>query len=260
MYFGGWQLWHPINTFQIPVGAIGYGPERAALMAKKARELIAKGGVETAWGYRVLAWTAHYLQDLAQPFHSVQVPHLDMVPWYALLRWPPSQGFADLVKETTRTMANYHWAFEHYTYYRLTAKIGGAGAAQERQSPYTACLEKPDAPPSEAGTSGETRAVMIEDPHRDEFTKDPLLLANRTAKASVQIGAEIGSANMKFFGVQLKDRSVDIPNGKGEPDYVMLTVSPDLVDSRAELARVTCRALGNASVATRAGIIGAVRP
>jgi hypothetical protein len=251
MYFGGWQLWHPIHTFQIPAGAIGYAPERAALMANKARELIAKGGVETAWGYRVLAWSIHYLQDLSQPFHAVQIPHLNMVPWYALLQWPPSAGFADLVKETTRTIANYHWSFEHYTYYRLTAKIGGVGAAQERHSVYAACMEKPDKMPSDSGVSGETRAVLLEDPHRGEFLADPRLLAERVAKASVQIGAETGAANMKFFGPGLKDRSVDIPNGKGERDYAEMNLSPDLVDARAELTRITCRALGNASVATR---------
>lgn len=251
MYFGGWQLWHPFNTFQIPAKAIGYAPERAALMANKARELISKGGIEAAWGFRVLAWSIHYLQDLSQPFHAVQIPHLNMVPWYTLLRWPPSEGFTDLVRETTRTIANYHWSFEHYTHYRLTAKIGGEGAAQERHSVYAACLQKPDRSPLDSGVSGETRANLLEDPRRGELLGNPKLLAERVAKASVQLGAEAGSANMKFFGAGLKDRSVDIANGKGERDYAEMNVSPDLVEARAELTRVTCRALGNAAVATR---------
>jgi hypothetical protein len=251
MHFGGWQLWHPIKTFQIPPGAIGYAPDRAALMARKARELLQKGGVEAAWGYRVLAWSIHYLQDLAQPFHAVQIPHLNMVPWYAILRWPPGEGFADLVSETTRTIANYHWAYEQYTLYRLTTLIGGAGPAQEKRSAYADCLEKPDASPVDAGRPGETRAVLLEDPRLAELGHDPLLLARRVARASVWIGAELGAANMRFFGVGLKNRSVDIPAGKGEPVYAELAVDPSLVEARAELARVTCRALGDASMATR---------
>jgi hypothetical protein len=260
MYFGGWQLWHPLETFQIPTHAVGYARERAALMARKARELLAQGGAETAWGYRVLAWEAHYLQDLSQPFHAVQLPSLGMVPWYAMLKWPPSAGFADLVHETTRTIANYHWAFEHFAYYRLTARLGGQGAGQERRSPYIDCLEKPDAPPGDAGLIGETRAVLLEDPHRAELASDPALLADRVARASVRIGGQAGAATLKFFTSALKDRSVDLPAGRGVPDYATMAVRPDLVDARAELMRVTCRALGDASVATRIAIQAALKP
>jgi hypothetical protein len=243
MYFGGWQLWHPINTFQIPARAIGYAPDRAAIMAQKARELIRKGGIEAAWGFRVLGWSIHYLQDLSQPFHAVQIPNLGMVPWYAILKWPPGEGFADLVRETTRTIANYHWAFEHYTFYRLTAQVG-QGAGQEQRSPYLDCLEKPESAP-------ETRAPLSEDPRKDELMSDPHVLALRTARASVQIGHEVGAASIHFFGSGLKDRSVDIPAGKGEPDYADLNLRPDLVTQRDELSQVTCRALGDASYATR---------
>lgn len=251
MYFGGWQLWHPLKTFQVPARAIGYAPDRAALMAGKARELIHKGGIEAAWGYRVLGWSIHYLQDLAQPFHAVQIPNLGMVPWYAMLKWPPKDGFADLVKETTRTIANYHWAFEAYTYYRLTAQVG-KGVGREERSPYLDCLEKPESLP-------EGRAPLSDDPRKEELAGDPHLLALRTARASVEIGNEVGAANIHFFGPGLKDRSVDIPAGKGEPDYAEMNLRPDLVGPREELTQVTCRALGDASIATRTVIGWATR-
>lgn len=234
MYFGGWQLWHPLRTFQIPAHAIGYAPDRAALMAAKARELIHRGGIEALWGYRVLGWSMHYLQDLSQPFHAVQIPDLRMVPWYVMLQWPPSAGFAELVRETTRTIANYHWAFEHYTLYRLT----------QPQSVYTECLDNPEA-------QSDTRPPLADDPRRDELGSDPHLLALRTARASVELGHDVGAASVRFFGARLKERPVDIPNGQGEPNYAELAVQPDLVEAREELTHATCRALGDASLASR---------
>jgi hypothetical protein len=251
MYFGGWQLWHPINTFQVPARAIGYAPERAALMARKARELIEKGGIEATWGFRVLAWSMHYLQDMSQPFHSVQIPDLSMVPWYALLKWPPSDGFAELVHETTRTIANYHWAFERYTLYRLTVPAG-QGAGKDSRSAYIDCLESPEGP-------SDFHAVLKDDPRREELAQDPDLLALRTARASVQIGYEFGSAVIRFFGVGLKDRSVDIPEGKGEPDYLELSLQPNTYPQREDLTHVTCKALGDASVASRSVIRWALK-
>jgi hypothetical protein len=243
MYFGGWQLWHPLATFQIPPRAIGYAPERAALMAAKARELIHKGGMEGAWGFRVLGWAIHYLQDLAQPFHAVQIPDLEMVPWYTIMRWPPSEGFGDLVRETTRTIANYHWAFEHYTLFRITTPTG-QGAGRDDRSPYLDCIENPE--------GGEAvRAVLADDPRRDQLGSDPRFLAERTARASVQIAPQVGDAVIRFFGIGLKARVVDIPAGLGEPNYIDLAVQPDLYEERDNLTRITCRALGDATMATR---------
>jgi hypothetical protein len=239
MYFGGWQLWHPIRTFQIPASPVGYAPARAATMAIKAREMIHRGGMDAAWGYRVLGWALHYVQDLAQPFHAVQIPDLRMVPWYAALQWPPKAGFGELVRETTRTISNYHWAFEQYTLKRLG----------EERSPYAECVAQPDA-----------HSVLSDDPRKEETLQDPLLLAHRTARASVTIGHDVGRAMTHFFGAGLKARGVDLPAERGTPDYAEMAVRPDLYSSRDELARVTCKALSNASWASRVLIQWATQP
>lgn len=251
MYFGSWQGWHPIKTFQIPLHAIGYAPDRAAITARKARELIAQGGIEAAWGYRVLAWSIHYLTDLTQPFHAVQLPDLRMVPWYALAQWPPKEAFGDLVRETTRTIANYHWAFEQYTLHRLTT-LPGAGIGRERVAAYQECIREPD-----------SQAPLALDPRKDELQPttlvEPKFLAERVARASVEIADSFGSAVYAFFTARLRDREVDIPDGKGVPDYAQMTLAPDLIPQREELARQTCRALADASIAARTVIGWAAR-
>jgi hypothetical protein len=257
MYFGGEQVWHPIATFQVPARAMGLAPARAGLLARKARELIqsantssgstagngvgdpAGNAARLAWGYRVLGWAIHYVQDLSQPFHAVQIPSLRMVPWYAALQWPPGPAFEELVHETTRTISNYHWAYEDYVHLRVT----------EERSPFTECLANPD-----------QHSLLTEDARRDEALRDPMLLALRTAHASVQIAPHIGRANVRFFGATLKQRGVDLPRNQGTPDYAEMALRPDLVDQREELRRVTCIALANAAWSTRALIEWATTP
>jgi hypothetical protein len=225
MYFGGWQVWHPIHTFQIPAGAVGYAPERAALLAKKARELI--WGTNPLWGFRLLAWAMHYVQDLSQPFHATQIPALEMVPWYALLH-----GFGDLVKETTRAISNYHWAYEDYTLYRL----------KEENSAELACLRAP-----ERNASPDLR----DDPYLAEMRADPRRLAERVAHASAQLAPRVGDAEYALFGASLRQSGMDLAHGQGKVDYADTSVRPDRVAERSALQAVTCEALGNAAWASR---------
>jgi len=230
MYFGGWRLTKPIATFQIPIKAVGESPERVELLANTAKELIKSGN--TAWGFRVLAWAIHYTQDLAQPFHAVQIPKLAMVPWYSIFK-----GFGNLVSETTRTIGNYHWAYEDYVKYRI--ELG-------KDSPFQECMLK-----AENYAAEWVLNAKLGDHRR---------LALAVADASVKIGAELGSAEYKFFGGQLKLPEFDLPAGQGKLDYADLSVRPDVMDGRQELHQVTCRALANGVVATRKLIEWALQP
>jgi hypothetical protein len=54
------------------LGPKGVAPYRAALYAK-----LSEGAFQTGhpyWGYRFLAWSIHYVQDMTQPWHTVFVP------------------------------------------------------------------------------------------------------------------------------------------------------------------------------------------
>lgn len=127
MYFGGWKLSRPIETFQIPTHAIGQAPVRAQVMADEARRLFAAG--KTAWGWRVISWELHYLQDLAQPFHSVQILSPRMLNLGVLLAHPGN--FGAFVQDTTRVVTNYHWAYEGLVLQEL--RLGA-------RSPLAGCL------------------------------------------------------------------------------------------------------------------------
>lgn len=82
--------------------AIGLADERAELFFKLSRQAFAEG--HPYWGARFLAWSLHYVEDLTQPFHSVQLPAFEM------LRYKPD-GSLDL-ENTTRAVVYYHLAFD----------------------------------------------------------------------------------------------------------------------------------------------------
>ena len=226
MYFGGWKWEHPVATFQVPFHSIGQAPERAQVMAEAARALIQSGDV--VWGARVLTWAMHYVQDLAQPFHSTQIPDLSMVPWFALLDWPPGKAFGALVKETTRTISNFHWAFEGYTELRIQ---------EDTTNPYLECLDKPQ----------DFARLQID----RSTAPEPKTLALAVADSSVALGAEVGESVVDFFGSHIKSREYDLANEKGKINYADMAVRPDKVRERHRMHEVTCRALANGILASQ---------
>lgn len=209
MYFGGWKLAHPIITFQIPLHATGEAPNRTQLLFDKARELFATG--ETAWGWRLVAWSLHYVQDLAQPFHSVQILTPRWVPWADLFMGP-----SVFVAQGTRIVANYHWAYEYLTLEEL----------QTKEPILTECLTDP-----------KSAANLV-------MNGNERLLALSQARASIELGAELGKALMGVFGEHLMDEEVDLVHGHGTPDYRALAQARTA--EHEALDRVSCKALSNA--------------
>jgi hypothetical protein len=239
MYFGGWRMLSPLATFQIPIHAVGQAPERAQLIAEKARELLRKPETRL-WGFRVLAWAMHYVQDLGQPFHTVQLPSLRMAPWGELGKWPPTAGFKGLVSETTRTIANYHWAYETLTLKEIE---------KSETSRLNDCLAQPAA-----------NARILADPL---FNEDfPRTLALDVVDESVALAPDVGSGLLKLFGRGPMQPGVDLvrdPQGPQAPNYDMVMMDPDLNDSRRSLYGTTCAALSNAILASRQLIAWALR-
>lgn len=225
MYFGGWKISQPITSFQVPFHAIGKAPDRFETMANKAKEMVKSGNL--IWGTRITAWAMHYIQDLAQPFHSAQLPSLRMVPWYELLAWPPSQGWNELQKQTTRVITNLHWAYEGYVQNLVM---------QKEDSVFTECLSNP-----------EKYANLKFDSEHTPISKLPLAIS----KASMALAAELGSSEMRFFGPLLVQRGVDYTKNTHMIDFADFAVRPDLESARHDLHEVTCHALANASLASR---------
>ncbi len=209
MYWSGWNWRNPISTFQIPTHALGQSPDRIDLLANEARDKIRKG--DSVWGLRLLGWTLHYLQDLTQPFHTVQFPSLRMTPLSSFLFWPPTEIFSHVIQETSRVVTNYHWAYEGYARYALLE----AGDA----SPFKDCFK----------TSGGSLLVA-----------SPRDLALEVIDRSIKRAPVVGSSLMDFVGTHLKESEVNIPLNPKQVDNDDLLKNPNREAARVRLNAETC--------------------
>lgn len=218
MYFGGWKWRNPIATFQMPTRPLGQAPDRIDLIANEAKKKLQQG--DLVWGMRLLGWTLHYIQDLTQPFHSAQVPTPAMVPWSSLLAWPPARGFENLVKESTRSITNYHWVYEGYVRSNLLKKETG---------PFEACLNE------------KSPTLLIANP-RD--------LAEFILRQSVERSPKLGSELIDLMSTRLRDADVYIPKKQGGYDEARLLVDASLASQRERVNRNTCASLQLAKAAS----------
>jgi hypothetical protein len=116
MIFPGFEWSSPVRTLQIPFRPVGQALERIrALRAAADRYRREKN---LFWALRVLNWELHLIQDLHQPFHVTQVPHVQLLPWKSV--------FSGFVARSTQTMANYHFAYEGLVQEMLREKAEGA--------------------------------------------------------------------------------------------------------------------------------------
>lgn len=215
MYFGGWRWSRPIASFQIPARAMGQAPDRIELLANEAKKLLQSG--DLIWGLRILAWSMHYAQDLTQPFHTVQVPILKMVSWKSLLQWPPEAGFEALVKDTTRTIGNYHRAFEIYVRTDLEKK---------ENSVFQNCLT-------------EKSATLL-------YTS-PQDLAMGLVQLSESRAQAVGQATYDYFGKTLMNPEVDLVKN---PEKFEIPTGPNAEKNRKKLNELTCESLKLAKSST----------
>lgn len=227
MYFAGWKLAAPFATFQYPSREMGQALARADLMARTAKKLLSSG--EIAWGTRVLSWALHYVQDLAQPFHTVQWPGIRMIPWYSGVGWPPRSALERLVADSMRANTNFHFAYEGYVLDQMT---------QAAATPLKQCLAEKGLSPGR-GLSAQSSV------------SSPLELARSVSEDSVALAPELGSALIGYFTLQLKQPSVDLRKNEGSPNYREFATRPDLAPVRRELERVSCEALSEAAVGSR---------
>jgi hypothetical protein len=211
MYWAGWQWKKPIASLQFPSRSMGQALDRVDLLANEARSRIRKGDLR--WGIRILGWAIHYLQDLTQPFHTVEVPSANMIPWSAVRLWPLSGAFDSLISETTRSITNYHWAYEGYVRHALL---------QGEASPFRECFE----------VSGGSLLV-----------NSPRELAVEIASQSAALAPEMGSALFHFVGPDLKKPEIVIPLDPKQIDVEDLLKNPSRSVPRERLNAVTCASL-----------------
>ena len=84
------------------------------------------------WGYRFAGWASHYVQDLAQPYHSRAVPSAGAGYYY----WYVVSPRKDRIQErTTALSGNRHFLYEEYVAWALGGRdrdeaVGDALAAE----------------------------------------------------------------------------------------------------------------------------------
>jgi len=95
------HMYYPGLTFHLPMGFYPQGktPERVEHFYQLSKEAFKKN--DTYWGFRFLARAMHYVQDMAQPYHSRQLY------WRFIDLTDPYYG-------TVQTIKNYHFAYESY--------------------------------------------------------------------------------------------------------------------------------------------------
>jgi hypothetical protein len=217
-YWAGWTWHHPLATLQYPARTLGQAPDRIELLANEARDRYRKGNIRDA--VRILGWTIHYLQDLTEPFHTAELPTTRMIPWSALLVWPPTDAFDSFLANTSRVVTNYHWAYEGYVRHALLA--GDA-------NPFRECFEK-------SGGS-----ILVASPRE---------LALEVARQSTERAHKTGRALIALVGTHLKDPGVSMPADPGQIDNEDLLKNPDHASARERLNAVTCDSLRLATDAT----------
>ena len=117
-FMGGSQgyrhMYYPAGTFHLPYLFLpqGEAPARAELFYQFAREAFSKGDVY--WGFRFLARGMHYIEDLANPFHTVQISSRFLVK-------------KSLYEGTVQSVKNYHFAYEDYVAHVLVQALRGKG-------------------------------------------------------------------------------------------------------------------------------------
>lgn len=113
MYFPEFNLLYPLATFKLPklFSSMGEAPVRAAILLDFARKARVAG--DLYWALRFTANALHFLEDLAQPFHTSQVPaKVFMV--MPLFGPKDEEGSLGYVKEVTNIVAYYHFAYEEF--------------------------------------------------------------------------------------------------------------------------------------------------
>ncbi|MDO8494372.1 MAG: hypothetical protein Q7S68_03450 [Deltaproteobacteria bacterium] len=104
---------HPLNTFGFPLGTVGEASERAEIYFQLA--VRAKKIGEEYWAWNFLGIGLHYIQDLQQPYHTMQLSlPLLLKGGFSIQKIAKEisdshHAFEDKVMEEMETPAKRHW-------------------------------------------------------------------------------------------------------------------------------------------------------
>ena len=133
-YFPGRILWsEPLASFQTPLRPLGEAPDRIALLFRLSQTMFAEGS--PYWGWRMLAWTLHYIEDLYQPFHVRQIPTSSFLRFR--LDWPPLD-----VQASSQEGVYHHSSYEKWAALEMEGSLVAALSAGKSASPVEGTLRE----------------------------------------------------------------------------------------------------------------------
>ena len=214
MFFPGIEWMSPLRTLQIPFRSIGQSPDRILKMRTISQKFLQEKNIY--WALRTLLWELHYVQDLHQPFHVMQVPYLKMLPWKDLL-----SGF---VARSTQVIGNYHYAYED---------LIRESVSEEKMSVLAPCFDVP----------ADSPAIEVNEASIHEIAQ----LARGSAH-------QIGTQLYQLWDKDMKDPTMNLPEGMGSLDYYSyLHANPNeetqkkTVASIQDLLKTTCELMKHVS-------------
>ena len=228
MVFQGFQWSDPLTTLQYPARLLGQAHDRFDLMARESKKRFQEKDIW--WATRILGWALHYIQDLTQPFHAVQIPSLKMIPWYQVLVSNPLHWFETYLTISDRTITNYHWAYEGYIRNELLKK---------ESSVFKDCFK------------AEPEKILVSNPR-----ELALQIANESKKTSLQLGSVI----VDFFGKELQSPEINFPKGTGKVDDAALNNDPTKKMYKERLIKLSCDYFKRASSASTWIVSWALHP
>lgn len=202
MYYAGLQLKAPFATLQWPPRPMGYAKSRFQKLMKLSNHYFANG--DKFWGTRLLLWALHYLQDLHQPFHVIQIPNWRYLPWGSL--------FNGFVEHSTHALTNYHYAYE---------EIASQFLEHYSESRFRECLET-----SKVELSEDLSEVVDKTREESEFVAGPLYDLVGPILKSREIDLQKGQSPIDFWQL--------LRSGEGDAAPTLRDVTCRLYQSMAQ--------------------------
>ncbi|MFH1727780.1 MAG: hypothetical protein ABIA04_05110 [Pseudomonadota bacterium] len=210
LYFKTFNPFDFRASFHVPFRELGMLPERAQV-CNDLSQLAFKAGSDY-WGFRFLAWSLHYLQDITNPLHSTQIPTFKMAPVKAVLG-----GFKNLIRRSSQVIANYHYLYEDLIFELLTK-------------------DKKD-----------YLITVLQGDSFEDFKNISVYLKAKAIVSSKQ-AYDLGNSIVEFFGKEYFEEGIDVPNNpKAYPiNEYLNNVNPD-----SQLIKVSQECLRQCGLVTR---------
>jgi hypothetical protein len=127
---------HPIAKFLMPGLSRSFLLQRVEMCIALSEFAFARN--QDFWGYRFLAWSIHYFQDLTQPYHSKPFPPSISA---SIVNFAKKPKFRNFVARNKYLLTNKHYVFEFIIHWILNDAFWN-----NREHPFAIAMRSNDEP------------------------------------------------------------------------------------------------------------------